>query len=164
QDADPLAQLLVIDLTLLPAVVPLQLGRYRGPDEGVVELLVQRPDLVPGGRSPLWVSELDGLDVFALRGQQEVGLLFHVDAHLLLRQAERGGPEALVRDLPEVVLAEAQVEVGLQALLLLDALEVPEGRLEGPLGGVEVLELELREAAAGEGLDAVVGVEVLPLQ
>ena len=73
-------------------------------------------------------------------------------------------PEALVRDLAQVVLDQAQVEVGLQPLLLLDAAEEVERRRERPLGGVQVLELELREAAAGQRLDLVVRVHVLALE
>ena len=84
--------------------------------------------------------------------------------HLLLGQPQRDGAEALVRDLPQVVPHQAEIEVGLQPLLAGDAVEVVERRLERPLGGVEVLELELRVPAPPHRLDLVVGVQVLPLE
>src|SRR6476469_6340424 len=48
QDADLLPQLLIVDLALLGVGVAHQLGRDRRVDERVIELLVQRSDLVPG--------------------------------------------------------------------------------------------------------------------
>ena len=96
--------------------------------------------------------------------QQQARLLLHVDPHLLFGQVEHHGPEPLVGDLAQVVLDQAQVEIGLQALLDLDLLIVGQRRLEGPLGGVEVLEPELGEPAPAQRLDAIVGGQILALQ
>ena len=67
-------------------------------------------------------------------------------------------------DLTEVVLGERQEEVGGQPLLGLDLLAEGQDRPEGAFGLVQIVQTELAEPPAGDGLDPVVRVEVLPIQ
>ena len=120
--------------------------------------------MIPRGRRPADVFDLDRVHVLGLRRQKRFGLGVDILLQLLLWQAQRQRPEAVVRQVCDVKVRHRQEVVGGQPLLALMVLEQRHRVGKVLLCHLQVAHLEVSKAHARQRFDALAQVQIRALQ